>query len=106
MTHKRIAMKILSGTNKTLISLAILLLRMTVGVIFFIGATGKGFKWFGGFGIETTVHYFSMVGINRFWTYVSVYTEIIGGVLLFFGLLTRFAAFALTINMIVAFIVT
>lgn len=99
-------MKILTGTNNSLASLAILMLRCTVGIIFFIGATGKAFQWFNGFGMETTIHYFSMVGISRFWTYVSTYTEIIGGLLLIIGLLTRLAAFALTINMIVAFIVT
>jgi putative oxidoreductase len=99
-------MKILTGTTNSLASLAILMLRCTVGIIFFIGATGKAFQWFNGFGMETTIHYFSLVGISRFWTYVSVYTEIIGGLLLIIGLLTRVAAFALTINMIVAFIVT
>jgi putative oxidoreductase len=99
-------MKILTGTNKTLISFAILLLRFTVGIIFFMGATGKAFQWFNGFGMETTIHYFSLIGISRFWTYVSTYTEIIGGLLLIIGFLTRLAAFALTINMIVAFIVT
>jgi len=99
-------MRLLTGTNHALSSLAILMLRCTVGIIFFIGATGKAFQWFNGFGMETTVHYMGMVGISRFWTYVSTYTEIIGGVLLFIGLLTRFAAFALVINMFVAFIVT
>src|SRR5690349_6098809 len=99
-------MKALTQTNSGLLNLSLLLLRLTVGTILFVAGAGKVFGWFGGFGLEATIGYFSKSGISEFWAYVSSYTELIGGLLLIIGLLTRVAAFALFINMMVAVIVT
>jgi len=99
-------MKILITTNTKLLSLGVLLLRCTIGVILFIGGSGKAFGWFHGFGIDMTMHYYSLQGISKFLTYCNVYCEFIGGALLILGLLTRPAAFAIMINMLVAFIMT
>ena len=99
-------MKILTASNEKIISLAILLLRCTVGIIFFMGGAGKMLGWFGGFGPEVTTQFFSAMGFSKFLAYLSSYTEFIGGFLLIIGLLTRPTAFALLINMIVAFIVS
>jgi putative oxidoreductase len=99
-------MKILTVTNEKITSLAILLLRCAVGIIFFMGGAGKMLGWFGGIGPEVTTQYFSVMGFSKFLAYLSSYTEFIGGFLLIIGLLTRPAAFALLINMIVAFIVS
>lgn len=99
-------MKVLTQTNARLLNISLLLLRCTVGIILFVAGAGKVFGWFGGFGLEATVGYFSTSGISAFWAYVSSYTEMIGGFLLIIGLLTRAAAFALFINMAVAVIVT
>jgi putative oxidoreductase len=95
-------MKLLTATNTRLLNLSILLLRCTVGFILFVAGAGKLFSWFGGFGMKTTIQYYSLSGISEFFTYVSAYTEFIGGLLLIIGLLTRPAAFAVLINMIVA----
>jgi putative oxidoreductase len=96
-------MNLLTGTNKTLINTGILLLRWMTGIIMFVAGAGKAAGWFGGFGMATTVGMFkTMMNISAFWTYVSCYTEFIGGFLLIIGLLTRPAAFLLTINMMVA----
>jgi putative oxidoreductase len=99
-------MKILTETNTRLIGLAILLLRCAVGVIFFMGGSGKMLGWFGGIGPEITINFYGGMGFSKFVAYLSSYTELIGGFLLIVGLLTRLAAFALVINMVVAFIVT
>lgn len=99
-------MKVLTQTNSGLLNLSLLLLRLTAGTILFVAGAGKVFGWFGGFGLEATIGYFSKSGISAFWAYVSSYTELIGGFLLIIGLLTRVAAFALFINMMVAVIVT
>src|SRR5262245_56308697 len=99
-------MKLLTTTNTTLQSIAILIVRITVGVILFGAGAGKVLKWFGGFGMEMTVKYMGEAGISPFLAYVSSYTEFIGGALLIIGLLTRPAAFAIFINMLVAFLVT
>lgn len=95
--------KLLIGTNTRNLSIGLLLLRCTIGVIMFIIGSGKVLGWFGGFGLQTTIQYFTTkMGIPSFLAYLSCYTEFIGGFLLIIGLFTRPAAIAVTINMIVA----
>src|SRR5256885_10558581 len=99
-------MKLLTGTNMRLLDLCLLLLRCTVGIILFVAGAGKVFGWFGGYGLAATLNAFaSNLGFSSFWTYMSSYTELIGGLLLILGLLTRPVAFLVTINMLVATIV-
>ena len=95
-------MKLLTETNNKLIGIGILLLRCMTGAVMFAGGASKAFSWFGGFGMEATIGYYKISGISVPLTYVSVYTELIGGVLLIIGLFTRPAAFAIMINMFVA----
>ena len=95
-------MKMLTQTSDTLLNAGILLLRCTVGIILFGAGAGKVFGWFGGFGMQMTLHYFSQMGFSAPLAYLSTYTELVGGFLLILGLLTRPAAFAITINMLVA----
>src|SRR5688572_28818473 len=96
-------MNVLTGTNRSLLSLAILFLRWMLGAIMFVAGGGKVFGWFGGMGIDTIIQMFqSYMGLSAFWTYLSSYTELIGGAFLLLGFLTRPAALALTINMLVA----
>lgn len=100
-------MKLLTATNNRLLDVSLLLLRLTVGVILFLAGAGKVFGWFGGMGIEATIDIFvSKMGIHPILAYLSCYTEFIGGFLLIVGLLTRPAAFAIMINMLVATLVT
>ncbi|MDR3667932.1 MAG: DoxX family protein [Ignavibacteriaceae bacterium] len=107
MTNNNIISKLLIGTNPTLFNICILLLRLCVGVILFVAGSGKVMGWFGGFGIQTTLYYFvTKQGFSVLLTYMSAYTEFIGGFLLVLGLLTRPAAFAVMINMTVAGIVS
>jgi putative oxidoreductase len=49
-------------------------------------------------------HYIASLGIPYWLGYVSAYTEFVGGILLILGLLTRFAAALVAINMLVAFV--
>ena len=97
--------KLLSGTNIKLIDISLLLLRCTIGVILFIIGAEKLFGWFGGSGIVTTIQSFEKMGFSLPLTYLSCYTEFIGGFLLTVGFMTRPAAIAVMINMIVATIV-
>jgi putative oxidoreductase len=48
-------------------------------------------------------HYIVSLGMPYWLGYVSAYTEFVGGILLIIGLLTRFAAAMVAINMFVAF---
>jgi putative oxidoreductase len=49
-------------------------------------------------------HYVTTLGLPYWLGYVSAYTEFVGGILLILGLLTRFAAFLVATNMLVAFV--
>ena len=98
--------KVLMWNNETLLNTSVFLLRCAIGIILFVFGAGKVFGWFGGFGMEQTIKFFNQIGISVFLTYVSSYTEFIGGLFLTIGLLTRPAAFAVIINMLVATIVT
>ncbi|MHB8579471.1 MAG: DoxX family protein [Ignavibacteriaceae bacterium] len=94
---------LLIGTNSKNLSIGLLLLRCTIGVILFIIGSGKVLGWFGGLGLQTTIQYFTTkMDIPVFLVYLSCYTEFIGGFLLIIGLFTRPVAIAVTINMIVA----
>ena len=99
-------MKLLTETNVTLFNLGILLLRATIGIIFFGIGAGKVFGWFGLPGLEMTLQFYANMGIPAPLAYLSMFTEFIGGILLIVGLLTRPAAFAIMINMLVATILT
>ncbi len=84
-------------------NMAVLLLRIAIGIILFAGGSGKVLGWFGGKGLEATVISFQEhMGMPPILAYLSCFTEFLGGFCLAIGLLTRPAAFAVTINMAVA----
>ena len=93
---------ILTGTNTKLIDTGILLLRCILGTILFVVGAGKVLGWFGGSGFQTTIQFYNKMGYSVFLTYLSSYTEFIGGFLIIIGLLTRPALIAVIINMIIA----
>jgi putative oxidoreductase len=96
-------MKLLTETNNKALSTGLLLLRCMTGLILFVAGAGKVFGWFGGMGLTATLAIFkSGMGIPAWLTYISCFTELIGGLFLILGFLTRPAAFALFINMLVA----
>lgn len=97
---------VLFDTNRNLLSVSLLLARLTIGILLFIAGSGKILGWFGGYGIEATLKGYAGMNISEPLAYLSCYAEFIGGFLLIIGLMTRFAAFALMINMIVATIVS
>ena len=85
------------------LSLGLLLLRLMVGVVFFAHGAQKVFGWFGGHGPKGTLGFFTNVlKIPTSPAYVGVYSEIIASVGLILGLLTRFCALAMVIQMLVA----
>ena len=98
-------MKLLTETNAKLLNIGMLLLRIPVGVILFHDGLGKVFGLFGSSGLESAIQRYATIGIPAPLAYLSTFTELIGGFLLIVGLLTRPAAFAVMINMLVATIV-
>lgn len=96
---------LLTKTNTNLISICLLLLRCTVGVILFIAGSGKVFGWFGGFGMDVTLQGYAQMGFAHSLTYLSMFTELVGGFLFVIGFFTRPVAIAVIINMLVATII-
>jgi putative oxidoreductase len=94
--------KILLGRNNYTLNLSLLLLRCTIGIIIFSVGAGKLLGWFEGFGLAQTIKFYGQAGISVPLSYLSIYTEFVGGLLLTIGLFTRPVLVAVFINMLVA----
>jgi putative oxidoreductase len=72
-----------------------IVIRIVLGIIMF----AHGLKKIKGF--EKTIHHFHVdLGLPDFITYVVIFMEVIGGVLLIVGKFTRFAALGIVIIML------
>jgi putative oxidoreductase len=82
--------------------IALPLLRLAMGLILFPHGCQKLFGWFGGLGFEKFTEIFDKIGWHpaAFWVALVALTESVGGLLLAFGFMTRFAAAAIVIFMI------
>jgi putative oxidoreductase len=79
--------------------LALLILRLVLGIIMI----GHGYsKVFGG--LHHHVQMVSSLGLPGWLAYFSAAAEFLGGILVILGLLTRFAALAITIDLVVAIV--
>jgi putative oxidoreductase len=91
-----------SSIYATFDPIALPLLRLTMGLILVPHGCQKLFGWFGGLGFEKFTDIFDKMGWHPavFWVALVALTESVGGLLLAFGFLTRFAAAAIVIFMI------
>ena len=91
-----------SGIYAAFDPIALPLLRLTMGLILVPHGCQKLFGWFGGLGFEKFTDIFDKMGWHPavFWVALVALTESVGGLLLAFGFLTRFAAAAIVIFMI------
>ncbi len=82
---------------------ATVILRVVLGVLFFGHGAQKMLGWFGGYGFSGTMTMFtSAMHIPAALAFLAIAAEFFGGLGLIAGLLTRVAAFGITVNMIVA----
>lgn len=81
---------------------ALLVLRLAVGIIFIMHGAQKTFGMFGGHDLSASAQSMTKMGIPIALAYVSILTELLGGVALILGVLSRVAAVGLFINMVVA----
>lgn len=83
---------------------AILVLRLALGFMFAAHGLQKAFGLFGGPGIGGFSEMLSGLGFRPsiLWAYVAAYAELVGGILLAIGFLTRGAAALLLILIVVA----
>lgn len=83
-----------------------LILRVPLGIIFAAHGSQKLFGWFGGNGLEATSQWMASIGLSPgvLMAGLSGSAEFFGGLFLIIGLLTRPAAVALAITMVVAIV--
>lgn len=81
---------------------ALFVLRLALGVIFFAHGAQKVFGWFGGHGLAGTVSGFGQMGIPAPLAYLAAFTELLGGLGMIFGVLSRLSGLGLAIIMVVA----
>ena len=79
------------------------LMRLVLGVVFFLHGSQKMLGWFGGFGFSGTMNFFtSQMHIPAPFAFLAICAEFFGGLGLIVGLLARIAAFGIAVNMLVA----
>ena len=81
-----------------------LALRLPIGIIFAAHGAQKLFDWFGGYGLEGTAGWMDSIGLSpgMLMALLAGAAEFFGGLALIIGLLTRPAAAALAVAMLVA----
>lgn len=80
-------------------------LRIVLALVFFPHGAQKLFGWYGGFGLDATLGYFSSLGIPMIFGVLAIAAETAGVVALIAGAGTRIAAFGLAATMSVAALV-
>jgi putative oxidoreductase len=91
--------KLLETENDT----ATMILRVLLGVVFFPHGMQKLLGWFGGYGFSGTMGFFTgQMGVPALFAFLAIMAEGLGSLGLLTGLLTRIAAFGITVNMVVA----
>jgi len=82
---------------------ALLILRVLLGVVFFPHGMQKLFGWFGGYGFSGTFGFFTgTMGIPAIFAFLAIIAEGLGCLGLITGFLTRLSAFGIGMNMVVA----
>jgi putative oxidoreductase len=76
------------------------ILRLVLGVVFFAHGAQKMLGWFGGYGFQGTMGFFTHMGMPAPIAFLIICTEFFGGLGLIFGLLTRIAALGIGCLMI------
>jgi putative oxidoreductase len=96
-------MKALVYLFRTDSSLSSLVLRLTLGVVFFPHGAQKVFGWFGGHGFTGTMGFFTgTMHIPALFAFLAIAAEFAGSIGLILGLGTRIAAFGIASTMAVA----
>jgi putative oxidoreductase len=82
---------------------ALLVLRLLFGIVFFPHGMQKLLGWFGGYGFSGTMDMFTTkMGIPAIFAFLAIIAEGLGSLGLIIGFLTRVAAFGIAFEMAVA----
>jgi putative oxidoreductase len=77
---------------KTNNDVALTILRLVLGIVFFAHGAQKVFGWFGGYGFAATLQFMGGLGIPKLIAVLAVAMEFGGSILLILGALTRLGA--------------
>jgi len=80
--------------------LALTILRLVLGIVFFAHGAQKMLGWFGGYGFHGTMGFLEHMGMPAPVALLIICTEFFGGLGLIVGLLTRIAALGIGVEMI------
>jgi putative oxidoreductase len=81
----------------------LLVLRLALAIVIFPHGAQKVLGWFGGHGFAGTMQFFTgMMHIPAFLAVLAILAEFLGSILVALGFLTRLAALAIVVNMVVA----
>jgi putative oxidoreductase len=101
MHERKVALvkKLLRSSNDKVLAL----LRLVLGIVFYAHGSQKLLGWFGGHGWTGTMQMFTTyLHIPAFFAACAILAEFFGGIFLLAGFLSRFAALAIAIVMMVA----
>jgi putative oxidoreductase len=84
---------------------ALFLLRAVVGAVFFAHGAQKVLGWFGGYGLQGTVGAMTKGGMPVIVPYLVSFGELLAGLGLIFGVLTRIAAAGMFVEMLGAVLI-
>lgn len=102
-TYEVINMKsLLQKTITTRAEYAPLIARLALGIMIFPHGAQKLLGWFGGYGFESTMQFFTSQGMPYAIALLPIIAEFFGALGLITGLLTRVAAFGVGFTMLVA----
>jgi putative oxidoreductase len=97
---KRILNRILSTDGGDLV---LTLIRLVLGFVMFPHGAQKVFGWFGGYGFEGTMGFFTQqMGLPWILGFLAILAESAGALGLITGFFSRIAAFGIAVNMVVA----
>lgn len=77
---------------KTNNDVALTILRLVLGIVFFAHGAQKVFGWFGGYGFAATLQFMGGLGIPKAMAVLAIAAEFGGSILLILGALTRLGA--------------
>jgi len=87
--------------------ISLLILRIVLGIVIFAHGGQKLFGWFGGYGFEGTMNFFTQtIGLPSVLGFLIVIEESLGMLALIFGFLSRIVSGALIVVMTGAFVTT
>lgn len=79
------------------------ILRLALAVVFFPHGAQKVLGWFGGYGLQATMGFFTgKMGIPPVFAALDIAAEFLGPIALFLGVFTRIAAFGIFVVMATA----